>query len=339
MSNFKHLQLKKTLQGAEKVRTWLDYLRLNFKQKIDFFERLFVWLNTTNSNFIVQDSFTYEKINLPTGHALKISTVYNDIPVPIMLFQIFKSWCVSTGYGRLDFYGMFFRLVELGEIPSDYIQWIKNFVYSKTSEVPQITRVDYCFDMFYSEFQVFQSYTKFFTEVNKSSKIYEISTGAWIQSRSVWSKTAKRYVIRMYDKLLDISSKWKQRFYGDYLKNKSVHRFEVQFWPHFCRWYYLNTMDQMMNKMNSFLWITEATFEWSMFYEYDNHFDINDFNKIFFTKMFNGKVQKFVNAGLNPYQVIYKYLSVNCPKAVHYPFLFDINSTIKKIKNLSDYLW
>lgn len=338
MSNFKHLQLKETMQKADTVRTWLDYLRLNFIQKIDFFEIILEKINTTNTNFVIIDELTYTKINLPTGPSLQISTTYNDLPVPIMLFNLFKCWTVGTGYGRLDFYGMYFRLFDLWEFTWNYIDWAKKYIYWKTKEIPKITRVDYCIDMMYDRKKDFLSYTKYFTNINKASKIYEISTWKGIESWSIGSKSAKRYVLRMYDKKLDISSKGKQRFYDDYLHFWAVHRFEAQFGPHFCKWFSFNDLDNLQHKINAFLWLTEKHFEGVLFYVYDTKYDINDFNKLFFTKHFIWKAKKFMNSNISPYQVIFDYFINNVSKTTHYPMLYDIQKTIWKIKDLTTYL-
>lgn len=340
MGNIENLKLKSYLKSPEVLKTWLDYLRLSFTQKIDFFEKIFDKLNTTNSNFVIIDELTYEKLYLPTGASLKISVSVNGLSVPIMLYNKFWKWIIASGYGRLDFYGMFFRLFELWDLQWSSIDWIKTYVYGKTSEIPWLTRLDYCFDMFYLDKKIFPSYTEFFPKgsINKKTKIYEIWTWESKESRSVGSKSAKRYVIRMYNKLLDVSSKGKQRFYGDYFTFQAVHRFEIQFWPHFTRWFTLETLDLLIFKVNVFLWLTDKSFEGLMFYKYDNKHDVTEFNKLFFTKTFVGKAQKFINSWYDPYSILYDYMITNVEKNIHYPMLYDMSKKIDKINDLSDFL-
>jgi len=308
MSNLANLKNVNFLKNADRIRYGIDYLRLNFTQPITFFTRKMSCL-VANSDTIVEDWRTYTKIPLSSWLCVIVTYSYNGVAVPIMLYNVFWWNKIYKKFARLDFYWSFFRLIESWEFEKDYFF---TYVQNLTDENPTISRIDYCYDLFYNEKTKIPTPKKLLKEINDSSKIYEIKKGYWLESWSVGSKTNKRYIVRMYDKLLDTSKKWKFFLYGDYLQYQSVHRFEVEFWPKFTRWYQLSQIWQLISKIQSFLGINNQTFDGLMFYKYTSKFELNEYNQTRFFKQYISKVKKIYDAWLNPYMVAYNWLLVHC---------------------------
>lgn len=345
MSNFKNAKLKEQLRKADVLRSGCDYLRLNFKNPIPFFDRILEQINTTNTNFVNIDGLTYEKLFLSSWPCLKVSTVSQEQAIPIFLFNLFWNWFSKNWYWRLDFYGMFFRMFELGELLGDPIARVKWFLQDKTSENPLVTRYDFCYDLFYKNKTPLPKRQKFFKKdlltwdekINKKTKHYEIWAWNTRESWSLGSKSNKRYVIRMYDKVLDVSSKGKQWFYWDYFWYESVHRFEVQFGSHFCKPHTLEYLDVLVSKINVFFDVKQDFYDGLMFYQYNSSYDINDFNRLFFTKTFIGKAKKFINSGINPYMVLFDYFKDNEARYIHFPMCLEFMKATQKEIKIKDY--
>lgn len=316
---------------------WIDYLRLNFQKPIPFFEKKMSCL-VENSDSIIEDGWTYTKIPLSSWLCVIVSYVYNGQSIPIILYNVFWNNQIYSKYARLDFYGSFFRLIEIWEFPKDFFLSYLNEI---SDENPTISRIDYCFDLFYKKATSIPSPKRLFSKINESTKIYEIKKGTSLESWSVWSKTAKRYIVRMYDKLLDTKKKWKYFLYGDYLQYETVQRFEVEFWPKFTRGYFLSDIQQLLSKIYSFLWVEKKIFDWLLFYQYDSHFELNDYNKTFFFKQYISKTKVIFNAGLNPYMVAFNGLCVHTQtkhdKKQNINYLKQVIESAKSIDDLKFY--
>jgi len=176
-------------------------------------------------------------------------------------------------------------------------------------EDPGITRFDYRFDLFYKEVTAFPKVEDIFQwNINKNSNVDRKWKGLdGLSWRSIWSKITKRYFVRCYDKKLDICDKNKFALYWDYQDYESIHRFEIQFWPNFTRWFSLSTLWQLVEKCRSLMGRTYE-FDWLMFYKYNSVTDVTQRNKLRLTKIFTSVGVKFTNAGINPYEVLFHNL-------------------------------
>lgn len=338
MWNLANLKNVNFLKRCDELRHWIDYLRLNFIQPIKFFEDKLRWL-VSNSNFIVEDWFTYTKITLGSGLCVMVTYSYNNISFPVLLYNVFSWNGIYKKYARMDFYWTFFRLIEIGEFPKNYfLDYVKNL----TDENPTISRIDYCFDLFHKTPKNLPQRKTILKEINSSTKWYINTTWNMNTSRSYGSKTNKRYIVRMYDKLLDILSKNKQFIYTDYLKYDSVHRFEVEFWPKFCRWYSFDNFNDLLQKTYSYLWINNETFTGSMFYQYSSKYEISERNKTQYIKKYLGQTKKLFDAWFNPHTINLLGLCVHTQtkydKKQHAKYLKQLFKKAKTEATLKEYL-
>lgn len=301
---------------AVEVRYGPDYLRFNFLRQLPYLDRVLSRLDFDNSNFAYdeENDLSYTKLKLSTGPCLMISCYYDNKSIPIGLYNVFENGIKKQVRSRLDFYGSYFRLEELGFFE---LGWYKSFIEDLTSEVPSITRVDYCVDLFYQDDRDLLKPKKLFPHSLSSDVLYKMhSIKSWksLESWAIWSKSSKRNVIRMYDKIADIQAKWKFFLYQDYLNWKSVHRLEIQFGPNFCKYYYLDNMDEMFWKITNIFQINKNTINGPLFYSYSNKHEINDYTRLYYTKQFTGRAEKFFYSKVNPYLVLLNYFDTNIKK-------------------------
>jgi hypothetical protein len=78
---------------------------------------------------------------------LQVLVSYLGKSVPVMMYNVFNSSNSNFigKYARLDFYGSYFRLLELDFFNLSLSDWLVFL----TSEDPYISRIDYCVDLFY----------------------------------------------------------------------------------------------------------------------------------------------------------------------------------------------
>jgi len=293
------------VKDQKNIRCGIDYLRLNFLKKVPYFDDFLKKLDYDNSNFATDENdFLYVKLRMSTGPALLISTVYNDEPVPIMLYNVFQNG-IKSKYARLDFYWSYFRLEEVGFFEPLRFKW---FLEEITDEDPTISRIDYCFDFFYDHYKNLPKAQQLFWKVSKDQAIYTFGHGDTVNSWAIWSKSSKRVVLRMYDKLQDISVKNKFNLYQDYLQYSSVHRFEVQYGPSFTRGFSVQYLDDLLHKiLNTFGMSELIPPNTTMFYQYAPLLEITDYNKLHCTKQFVARAKKFFESGINPFIVTMDY--------------------------------
>lgn len=333
------------LTNTEKViRNGIDYLRLNFNKKIPYFDDYLKKLDYDNSNFAIDENdFLYTKISMSTWPALMISCVYNDEPVPIMLYNVFENG-IKSKYARLDFYWSYFRLEEVGFF---HPQWYIGFLEELTTEDPTISRIDYCFDFFYDYKKNLPTAKALLWSVSADQVLYSFGRGDVVNSWAVGSKSSKRVVIRMYDKLQDISVKRKFNLYQDYLQYESVHRFEIQYWPSFTRWYSITTLDLLLAKVFWTFWISWFLNNNPLFYKYAPCLQITDYNKLYYTKQFVARAKKFFESNVNPFLVLLDFFDTSIEKTntiqllKYRSFLLDLQKNLKKhsLLDLQKTLW
>lgn len=299
--------------SPNRIRYGCDYLRFNFLKQIPYLDRILTTLDYDNSNFMYdeENELQYTKLKLTTGPCILISVSYDNQPVPIGLYNVFTNGIKSV-YSRLDFYWSYFRLEEMWYFP---LGWYDNYIDSLTPEIPSITRVDYALDLFYKEKEVSLPKPKKICPNSLASdikyKIMSVNRGRDSESWAIWSKSSKRNLLRMYDKLVDLGVKNKFFLYQDYLKYNTVHRLELQFGPAFCRHYYLDTLDVMFNKIANIFGLSKIDDNTPLFYKYSNKHEINDYTKLYYTKQFNGRAEKFFYSNVNPYLILLDYFDAN----------------------------
>jgi len=118
----------------------------------------------------------------------------------------------------------------------------------------------------------------------------------------------------MYDKLQDLQVKWKFFLYQDYLKRKSVNRIEIQFWPNFCRFFYLDNITDLFTRLTNIFQINKNSIDWPLFYSYSNKHEINDYTRLYYTKQFTWRAEKFFTSKINPYLILLDYFDLNLMK-------------------------
>lgn len=328
-------------KGAKNVRYGIDYLRFNFQQKIPYFDRILNSLDYDNSNiFFDENDFSYTKIPLTTWPALIISVSYENKPVPFMMYNVFTSW-IKSSYSRIDFYGAYFRFEEIGFFP---LGWRSTFIKELTSENPTITRIDYCFDLFYDDLKLLPKPKEVLPTLKTKLKrwLYTFSNGWKEESRASWRSSSKNIIVRMYDKLVDLDKKGKFFLYDDYQKWDTVHRFEVQFWPSFCRWYRLDTFDYLMWRIGSIFRISSLSDNSAFFYSYARNTKITDYSRLFYTKQFVWRSQKFFDSWINPYLILFEYNKINCTNIQqinqHKIYLLELYIELKKYDLLVEHI-
>lgn len=324
MANINHLDLNPIYKLSILTSEGCDYLRVNFEKKVWFLEEVLKKLDTDNSNFCIIDQFTYVSLDNSFGRWLTVLYTYNWIPFPVMFFQIFQRTLIKK-YARLDFYGSLFRIIEVWDLPKNFIS---SFLHKISNEDPLITRLDYRQDFFLTEKlsvqwkkETFHKKIKKISEktwktryktvcsLNEKSQFRPRYVGDRLQSRMVWSKRNKAYVMRMYNKIDDISCKWKYFLYWDYLKYADVHRFEVEFWPHFCWAFTFSEYNLLIDKARGFLWLQSKWDYKLLLDQYIANDHITDYNRLMMTKTLFGKVDKFRNSSINPYLLIFNHFN------------------------------
>lgn len=342
LQDFKEFDLLQ--KNPVSIRYGIDYLRFNFMKSVPYLDRILNKLDYDNSNFAYDEDndFNYTKFKLSTGPALMISCSYDNKSVPIWMYNIFENWIKKSVYSRLDFYGSYFRLEELGFFP---LGWYNSFIDDLTSEIPSITRIDYCVDLFYNSDEILFKPKQVAPNCLSSEIKYRVDTiSKWkeTQSWSIGSKSSKRNVLRMYDKLADLDSKQKFFLYQDYLEYKSVHRIEFQFGPNFTRWFFLDNLDILIQKITDKFNVSKVAFNGPMFYKYSSNHEINDYSRLFYTKQFTGRAEKFFYSNINPYRLLLQYFDSNLLKLSdiqqHKKFLLEFYLDLSKHELLSNAL-
>lgn len=282
----------------------IDYLRCTYVKKVAYFEEISKLLNDTNTAFLVRWNITYVKISSKHWPMIVWSVVFDWYSVPIVCY-CGLNWA-TTKQARVDFYWSYFRLLELWYFESDhfltYIKYISN-------EIPWITRLDWNIDFFYAEVVLIPRIgtiiknTDWISKIrtNGKSKYYYWwwKTESWIY----WSKSSKKTLIRLYDKLLDLKVKNKWFLYSDYLEYKCVLRLEWQFWPHFCKWFLLTDIDELLLKVKTFTW-SHDNFSWFFYEKYPWLNWLWPIRKSWNYKEFLIRWKNLMKRGLNPFVVL-----------------------------------
>lgn len=233
MSNLRKFQIcqdhKKDIKYYD---SWCDYMRINFRGNHWKFHDILNNLNTTNTPYFEDNNIVYTKLRLSMWDCLIANTSFNWKPYPLFLYNEFdeKTKKIMNKHWRIDFYGSLFRLKQLWyDIDlTEIIWWIKN------QQSISLSRYDYRIDFFFSKrISIPQPKKCFRGWLDKWTPIQPYFSISWQKKEYVswlaWIKDNLSYVIRVYDKIKDTKSKQKYWLFTDYLKRRSVHRYEIQF--------------------------------------------------------------------------------------------------------------
>lgn len=300
-------KLKKYQKCYDKWSCGYDYLRVKIEEEnIYIFQSLLDKINLTdfdNSNFIVEyyndHKVTFFKSYSPKGEVYIWTIIYKDTSVPICVLEKNnnKQKEFTKQWGGFVLYGAYFRLLDIWYIKKD-LKWLYGQFYNFIKDL-EISRADYRFDFFTNDENKKIMTPWYVTDLRKNTKIfYDTIWGEktiknkkgkkWKKSKQLtnrnkvlwqitgwrlWSRKAKRYLIRAYDKLLDSEKKGKFGLYADYFEYKKVYRVEYEFLNSFCKWYTVKNLKELTQKIYWLLWFNERI--WTLFKTYDK-LDLTD---------------------------------------------------------------
>lgn len=315
-------------KNSTKTSHWIDYLRLVDSGKLSLSQRLWIDIDDDNSNFAIINigwfDLTIELTPVKgSGDGYKFSIDYNWVSTPLFMFRYYKSKTI------IDFYGSFFRLVDIEYLPSNYLaQVVKTLDISYNSS---ITRIDYRLDFFSDNELVVQQVQSVLKHSINSSTIRYWKKWQILTNWQCGDKNSKAVVFRLYNKLLDSIKKHKQYLYTDYFRSNYVHRLEFECNLKFCRWYNLCDLTQLLDKIYSVFWITENKRIWQILYRYDK-------NKLVYTKKeidLYMHIWNKINQLTSNYILSNKQTDLN-PLSIIFDYIRQFNSQNNK---LTTYIW
>ncbi len=320
----------KYIKKSDSISWWIDYLRLTVSEPVDYFEKIMTILDNDNSNLYVDENnmITFQKVRLFTWYWLIGSVVYWAYSRPILLYNPFDRIELYKNYWKIDLYWTYFRLIELNWLENDFIEKL----YDDQIDILEkwkITRLDYKYDIFFNEKQELIDFNKFIkyrtnwvinmykyeeteitwqTKNNTKTKPRTLNVyykGDKIQSRSYWAKQSKRIFTRAYNKLDDVSKKWKYLLYEDYYNYENVHRLEFQLMNHFTKWFTYENKDKLLEK---FLKLFDFDYS-DKIYEKRQETNLQILtNRIRYFKDFIWRWYKIYQSWYNPYHIITEWL-------------------------------
>lgn len=290
----------------QEIDFWCDYLTLSYKNSVDYLDKLLFWIDIDNSNFALIEfewkEFTYIKHLTSLWYALTFSYVYNWSSFPLFQYVKFNNQTrqFTKRKWKLSIYWSYFRLEEVWEFrPAYIIDLVKTF----SDEDPFISRYDFRLDRFSSE-DVAIPEVEDVCQYSNQSRVLVWREWKTLIDWSVWSKDTDRYFIRYYDKKIDTDKKNKRILYSDFVKYKSVHRFEIEFLVQFCRGYHLSNLFELEDKIYSVLHLKDFEYQDAIFYKYDSECEITPENAWKFIDRYMNLSKKLIKAWYSPYQII-----------------------------------
>lgn len=312
MKYIQKFKIQNIIRKSEKIFHWVDYLRVNFTEYIPFFERYFWRLDFDNSNFLF-DTFlwvniTYQKVQLSVWPSLIASISFEWFSLPVFAYSTFTN--IKTGWKKckIDFYGSFFRAVEIWEIPTDFLDEFLKFYPIIWDEI-NISRIDYAID-FFSDKKLIINRNDLILDKYIENTPERIWKTAEYRNRALWSKKSKRIYVRFYDKLADSRLKQKFLLYADYFEFDSVERLEFEFWYKFTKWYNYSDLSFLINKIVVLMWL----YQWKINklyekeYKYNPKFWLNEFNKIPIINQFVKRWKFLADSWLDPFWILTEYI-------------------------------
>lgn len=303
-------------KSAVSISRWIDYLTLSLPYRLSLLDSMWIVLDDDNSNFavikILDYDITIEKTYvrwLWVGYIANID--YSWVPTPLFIIKYQKTRTL------IDFYGSCFRLIDIEYLPSDFVNVVCNYL-----DIPpysNITRIDYRIDYFINElnYKIPSPYTILKHNFN-NSLFRDYKRGKKREDWSIWDKNSKSVFFRLYDKLLDSDTKWKEYLYADYFRFPSVHRLEFQCGIKFCKWYTLELLNDLVLKVFWVFGIDNCKWSEKILYRYDKQ-------KLVYTRQEIAKyhswlyknvsflVSNYIKSDyrldLNPLDILYSYIN------------------------------
>lgn len=225
----------------------------------------------------------------------------------------------SKSKDKVVFYSSFFVLERLWHLPFS----LKDFFWCLfTSYKKQLYRLDIALDLPYTikalKTGIFKN-TNFFSEIGEDKKHPEFSQTYYIKNPQ--SSQNRKYIIRVYDKVLDTFKKQKSFLYPHLKHNVDVRRIELELRPIECQRYLYSITDFLENKDS----IIQKIFINYLNKNIDEKIDDFDYKNLELTTYINSK-----------YDLRGSYLELwHIPK----DYLSQAHWYIKNIKNNTWYNW
>lgn len=283
-----------------------DWLTLSYSKPINYLDKFMFSVDDDNSNFCIIEhfwkEFTYQKILSSLWYALSFNYVYNWVSFPMFQYVKFNNQTkhITWRSAKISIYWSYFRLEEIWEFSKNYLI---TFINSFSEEDPKITRYDFRIDRF-SKKVISIPEVENICSPSVQSRVVVWRQGWKLIDWGVWNKNTDRYYLRYYDKKIDTDNKNKRILYSDFMKYKSVHRFEIEFLSAFCRGYSLSDLKLLEDKIYSVLGLKDFEYNDSLFYKYDSDFEITPENSWKFIDRYINLSKKLLRAWYSPYQLI-----------------------------------
>lgn len=300
---------------ANQVSRGIDYLRLSLPYRLDLFKSMGIVLDDDNSNFAVikllDYDITIEKVAVSRvwiWYKASIDYTWKSTPLFIITYQKVRT--------LVDFYGSCFRLMDIDYLPLDFVSKVANYLDILPSA--SITRIDYRIDYFSDlPMNIPSPYT--ILKHNFNTSLYrDYQRHNTREDWSVWDKRSKSVFFRLYNKLLDSDIKWKEYLYTDYFRFNSVHRLEFQCGIKFCKWYTLETLNDLVSKIFGVFGLDNCKWTEKILYRYDK-------NKLVYTReeiaryhswlyrnvsfLVSNYIKSDYRVELNPLDILYSYIN------------------------------
>lgn len=214
------------------VSSSVDYKRFSFSDKSLFskiLQKYFFWfsfLDSDNSNTKYFDYWTLSRVPSPRWKAFIffINLVWFP-PIPIIYIEEYSNW-FKNSVGRVDFYGAFFHFYNtIKDLPiCSFFLELEELSLDNTI---RCTRTDIAFDFSIPFPHDWVDYI--LPSDNSQRSVYAYYYKNKLNSVSYLTKKNSWYGVRMYNKNLDITQKWKDFWYD--IKYDNLTRIEFEFYP------------------------------------------------------------------------------------------------------------
>lgn len=287
---------------------WVDEMEFNFLDwwlKENCFFEFEENLDDDNSNFAyleIEDfwiKFYYSKI-YPKWYkrGLKFSTIINDNIVDCFALLKWREGKVISSKDKVVFYSSFFVIENLGLLKFSLYDFMLLFW------EPQLCRLDIALDVPFSIESINKDIFKnvnFFAQIWRDIKNPFFSQTYYINNPR--SDRNRKYIFRIYDKLLDTFKKKKAFLYPHLQNRENVRRIEVEIRAEECkRFIDYDVYDILQNKNNCINKIFSNYF--------NKHSEIKLKDDFIFLKAYENKEKDFFDcAFFSTYQVPIDYLS------------------------------
>lgn len=235
---------------------WIDELELilntdlDFKDSVYFSDELIFNLDDDNTSLayinILWINFKYSKI-FPKGYeyGLKFETIIDDKIIDCFAILKGRKWRVITSKNKVVFYSSFFILEHLKKLPFSILEFTTAFNYV------WINRLDLAFDIPYN-IEILQE--ELFKNVNFFAQIWrDVKNELFSQTYYIWNPRSDRnrkYIFRIYDKILDTFRKQKGFLYPHLQNQTDVRRIELELRAEECKRLNFDLYDILKNEKN-----------------------------------------------------------------------------------------